>query len=51
LKGCLNTVLTPHIASATVETRTKMGLLAADNAIAIMKGVKPKFIVNPEVLA
>jgi len=49
LKECQNTVLTPHIASATVETRTNMGLLAAENAIAIMKGERPKHIVNPKV--
>ena len=46
-----NTVLLPHIASATIETRTKMGLLAAENAIAIMEGSAPHAIVNPEVIS
>jgi glyoxylate reductase len=50
LEECSNAVLLPHIASATIETRTKMGLLAAENAIAIMKGDRPKHIVNPVVL-
>jgi len=45
-----NVVLLPHIGSATYETRTKMALLAADNAIAIIKGQKPHAIANPEVL-
>jgi len=45
-----NVVLTPHTSSATVETRTKMGMLAAENAIAIIEGKRPPHIVNPEVL-
>ena len=45
-----NVTLTPHTSSATVETRTKMGMLAAENAIAIIEGRKPPNIVNPEVL-
>ncbi len=49
LSECENAVLTPHIASATVETRTKMGLIAAENAIAIIENRKPPEIINPEV--
>ena len=45
-----NCILTPHIASATVEVRQKMGEDAANNIISILKKKgKPK-IVNPEVL-
>lgn len=44
-------VLLPHIGSATLETRTKMGILAAENAIAVLQGTPPHAIVNPEVLA
>ncbi len=33
-----NVVLLPHIGSASIETRTKMALLAAENAIAVMEG-------------
>ncbi|MCD4650879.1 MAG: D-glycerate dehydrogenase [Candidatus Cloacimonetes bacterium] len=50
LAKCTNAVLTPHIASASVQTRTKMGLLCVENAIAMYEGRKPKHIVNPEVL-
>ena len=45
-----NVVLAPHIGSASVETRTKMSVMAADNIIAAMRGEKPPNIVNPEVL-
>ncbi|MBP8705616.1 MAG: D-glycerate dehydrogenase [Candidatus Cloacimonas sp.] len=41
-----NVVLLPHIGSASIETRTKMALLAAENAIAVMEGRKPPAQVN-----
>jgi lactate dehydrogenase-like 2-hydroxyacid dehydrogenase len=45
-----NVVILPHIASATIETRTNMGLIAARNIIAAMKGEEPPTLVNKEVL-
>lgn len=36
-----NVLLLPHIGSATIETRTKMGMMAAENAIAIMENKQP----------
>lgn len=36
-----NVVLTPHIASATEETRNKMAEIAADNIIAVLNGGDP----------
>ncbi len=36
-----NTVLTPHTASATEETRAAMSELAAKNIVAVLKGQKP----------
>jgi glyoxylate reductase len=45
-----NTVLTPHIASASRETREKMATMAADNVIAVFEGQAPPTPVNPEVL-
>ena len=39
-----NVVVTPHLGSATVETRTEMALLAARNVAAVLSGGKP---VNP----
>jgi glyoxylate reductase len=41
-----NVVLAPHIASATVETRTKMALMAAENAIAVVDGRTPPNLVR-----
>ncbi len=41
-----NVVLAPHIASATVETRTKMALMAAENAIAAVNGITPPNLVT-----
>jgi glyoxylate reductase len=45
-----NVIVVPHIASASVATRTKMALMAADNLIAGLKGEMPPNPVNPEVL-
>lgn len=36
-----NVVLLPHLGSATVETRTAMAMLAADNALAVLSGNQP----------
>lgn len=41
-----NVTLLPHIASATIETRTNMGLIAARNILAAMNGDVPPNIVN-----
>ncbi len=46
-----NVVLVPHLGSATIETRTAMAVLAANNALAVVAGEKPPTAVNPEVLA
>ncbi|HHY08498.1 MAG TPA: D-glycerate dehydrogenase [Corynebacteriales bacterium] len=46
-----NVVLLPHIASASVDTRTKMGTMAAHNLIAGLVGELPKNCVNPEVFS
>jgi glyoxylate reductase len=45
-----NVVLLPHLGSATIETRTAMGVLAAKNALAVLSGDRPPTPVNPEVL-
>jgi glyoxylate reductase len=44
-----NVVLLPHIGSATQDTRNQMAILAAKNAIAMVRGKRPPSIVNPEV--
>ena len=45
-----NIVITPHIASASVATRTRMAMMAVDNLLKGLKSEKPPYIVNPEVL-
>jgi len=44
-----NVVLTPHIASASIETRSKMAVMAANNIIAMFKGQLPPNILNPDL--
>jgi glyoxylate reductase len=46
-----NVILTPHIASASIETRTKMAVMAAENIMAMLTGKRPPNILNPEVLS
>ena len=50
LAECENAVLTPHVGSATIETRTNMALLAAENLLDVLSGRRPQAILNPEVL-
>ena len=51
LLGLENVVLAPHLGSATVETRTAMGMLAAENLMAGVEGRRPAALLNPEVLS
>jgi len=44
-----NVVLTPHVGSATSETRLAMATLAAENLLAALEGRRPPNPVNPEI--
>ncbi|MEC7984263.1 MAG: D-glycerate dehydrogenase [Myxococcota bacterium] len=44
-----NVVLCPHTGSGTLKTRSKMGVMAAENILAALRGCKPPNLVNPEV--
>jgi len=44
-----NVVIVPHIGSATIETRNAMGMLAANNILARLRGQPLPSCVNPEV--
>ena len=44
-----NVVLTPHIGSATVETRSAMGSIAIRNVLARARGEPPISCVNPSI--
>lgn len=48
LADCPNTVLLPHLGSATIQTRQAMSRLAAENAVAVLKGQVPPNVINPE---
>jgi glyoxylate reductase len=43
-----NVILAPHIASASLETRTKMACMAAENVVSLFQGRRPANILNPE---
>ena len=45
-----NTVLAPHIASASVDTRRKMSNMAVGNCLAGLAGRRPANLLNAEVL-
>ena len=45
-----NVVLAPHLGSATIGTRTKMGMIVADNIEAFLSGGPLPNIVNPAAL-
>jgi len=44
-----NTLLVPHVGSATDETREKMALVAVNNLLAVIRGEVPPNILNPEI--
>ena len=46
MKELDNVVLAPHLGSATIETRTRMAVIAAENIISVLKGERPKNCVN-----
>ncbi|TDD13683.1 D-glycerate dehydrogenase, partial [Kribbella turkmenica] len=45
-----NCLVTPHIGSATTETRTRMLRLAVENAVDMLEGRCPGGALNSEVL-
>lgn len=49
LLGLDTVVLAPHIGSATGETRLNMAMLAVRNLLEMLKGERPRNVVNPEI--
>jgi glyoxylate reductase len=49
LLGLENIIITPHIGSASLRTRTKMAKMAVDNLVAGLLGKKLPNCVNPEI--
>ena len=44
-----NVTLAPHIASASVDTRREMSMLAARNAVEALEGRRPPTLLNPQL--
>ncbi|HKU47664.1 MAG TPA: hydroxyacid dehydrogenase [Burkholderiales bacterium] len=45
-----NAILTPHLAAVTKESRARASVAAADEMLRILRGERPRNLVNPEVL-
>ena len=48
LADCPNTLLLPHLGSATLATRAAMARMAAENLVAVLEGRRPDNLVNPD---
>jgi glyoxylate reductase len=46
-----NVVLMPHSGSATIETRTRMAVMSADNLLAGLRGQRPPNCLNWDALS
>jgi glyoxylate reductase len=44
-----NVIVTPHIASGSIATRSRMAMLAAENLVQALGGELPKHVVNREI--
>jgi D-3-phosphoglycerate dehydrogenase / 2-oxoglutarate reductase len=45
-----NVILTPHLAAVTKESRARASVAAADEMLRILRGERPRNLVNPDVL-
>lgn len=45
-KKLSNVVITPHIGNATIEARNAMAQIVATNAVAVLNGTAPKYVIN-----
>jgi D-3-phosphoglycerate dehydrogenase len=45
-----NVILTPHLAAVTQESRARASVAAADEMLRILRGERPRNLVNPEVI-
>lgn len=44
-------ILAPHLGSASIETRTKMAVMAATNVVSLFEGRRPPNALNPDALS
>ena len=45
-----NVVLTPHLASFTEEGRQRMGMMVAEDVLRVLRGEKPVYPANSDVI-
>jgi glyoxylate reductase len=45
-----NVVVAPHMSSASLETRSKMSEMVAENLVSFFQGKSPPNLVNPDVV-
>jgi glyoxylate reductase len=45
-----NVVVAPHISSASLETRSRMAEMVAENLVSFFEGKKPPNLINPDVM-
>jgi len=45
-----NVLMTPHVAGSSLDSFRTVGLTAAENAVAVLRGERPRCIVNPQAL-
>ena len=45
-----NVVVAPHISSASLETRSRMAEMVAENMVAFFQGKQPPNLINPDVM-
>ena len=50
LAGLPTVLLTPHMAGVTEEAMMRMAQNAAEDVLRVLRGERPKYLVNPEVL-
>ena len=44
-----NVIFTPHLGASTREAQTRAGAVIADQVLKVLAGVRPEYLVNPEI--
>jgi D-3-phosphoglycerate dehydrogenase len=51
LRKCPNVILSPHVAGLSRESAVKMSQVAAEEVVRVLRGEKPRHLINPEAAA
>ncbi|MCZ7542692.1 MAG: hypothetical protein M5R40_03750 [Anaerolineae bacterium] len=46
-----NFIATPHVGMTTYQTTRRIGVMAAESVLAVLRGERPAHVVNPQVYA